>query len=1058
MTQNEGGITMTQNEGAITMTHKEKATSLGQRERAISRIQNERNTTISQNERATSPATEERAKVKGKWAINKWRSFVTRSKAIAYRESLKTKLPRTDARRSSLPPPPVSPTPPRTYKWVRGEAGIWKKVYTDDDKDDETKEDKQICERITPNNSTNLSEQCATQNTSSSSNSDMQKVMTDHHIQQTPDQDNPLVETGHEDIASCESGTKKQLEAVSLSENSRLLHNRVPVSRDQTNVNTIADKSETSSRFEQKTESGDFDANTKKMQEGRGLLPTKYSLPVHAAPTNVKDLKITQIRDESVYKKISKFQNKEDPYHCVLNPVLPVASGDEPDSDLVSCSSEAHNKNTAQVQRLGTGLGNSSSEMDHLENSTVLESHARADHFVDIQHTVSSRSKGSSHSDLARGDATRSTCDSADQLSDPQPLSPGNALEAQKTSASSQPQHTRQRNFGQTDPSYGRSVYPNKDLSLPMSAQSTCNTTSLTEFRSRDKTLDSATNKIRIKVSQKSKDSNLTLLDEAKIIAEDIPRENLCQTEMRTPILMKSVESLGKAESDVYLSKQRAGSREKFTQKDTNLTLMSNSPNYMQNNLTSGASASETSASFSGNDKVKDWHHMQDTTVSDQKTDPRSSETEVVDDLKAEKVEDSARAENEDQASRKYTWPTVAESLKRFQKSIAVSSPRVHLQRGREQQFAIHIKKETTVPSAANNVGVEDKPRTYKGIGSSNAVINYGRSKDHNQPFKHSTTSNSQGVQPNDSKESTIPGDVTTSGNEISSPKPTEDSDFSSPEVRRDEPPVTVPSVMLPSIRSPRPHTLNPPQQASFSVQVSHGGSSGTGSNSCWSAPSAAELTLPPSPVITLSPEAVAVRDAPGKALPLVDHKKISLARSIESSPLSDSDAVTPVPETSAPVFQKLASALLRPQPHIQQTNTASPLQSHQHNQLTQQTSQSSLSHGLPQEIIKNVTAGSRNGHTESTLVTSSATRASTEAPEQTSVSSPEPGVRQHIPSTKLISVSVWDPSDRDWTLRSARRLWTSEDKHVSLCVPISFVCLYYCPVLLVFEILKNIL
>ncbi|KAL8612227.1 hypothetical protein ACOMHN_028924 [Nucella lapillus] len=70
----------------------------------------------------------------GQKVVAKWKKLVKTSRVSNLKDTLSTKLttPATRAESVSPPPPaPVSPTPPRKYKWGR-EGGVWKKVYLSD--------------------------------------------------------------------------------------------------------------------------------------------------------------------------------------------------------------------------------------------------------------------------------------------------------------------------------------------------------------------------------------------------------------------------------------------------------------------------------------------------------------------------------------------------------------------------------------------------------------------------------------------------------------------------------------------------------------------------------------------------------------------------------------------------------------------------------------------------------------------------------------------------------------------------------------------------------------
>ncbi|RUS82502.1 hypothetical protein EGW08_009716 [Elysia chlorotica] len=63
--------------------------------------------------------------------VRRWKSMVHKSKVLAIRESLNEKLSIEEASVLTHLSAPVSPSPPRKFKWARRESGIWYKQYQD---------------------------------------------------------------------------------------------------------------------------------------------------------------------------------------------------------------------------------------------------------------------------------------------------------------------------------------------------------------------------------------------------------------------------------------------------------------------------------------------------------------------------------------------------------------------------------------------------------------------------------------------------------------------------------------------------------------------------------------------------------------------------------------------------------------------------------------------------------------------------------------------------------------------------------------------------------------
>ncbi|XP_070173942.1 serine-rich adhesin for platelets-like isoform X2 [Littorina saxatilis] len=97
-----------------------------------------------QSEAESSNATSRRTETEGgQSVVSKWKRLIqTASRVTKLKETLTNKLaaPYSRAESVSPPPAPVSPTPPRKYKWAR-EGGMWKKIYlTDSQHDDDAEE------------------------------------------------------------------------------------------------------------------------------------------------------------------------------------------------------------------------------------------------------------------------------------------------------------------------------------------------------------------------------------------------------------------------------------------------------------------------------------------------------------------------------------------------------------------------------------------------------------------------------------------------------------------------------------------------------------------------------------------------------------------------------------------------------------------------------------------------------------------------------------------------------------------------------------------------------
>ncbi|XP_059175095.1 uncharacterized protein LOC131955133 isoform X2 [Physella acuta] len=315
------------------------------------------------------------------------------------------------------------------------------------------------------------------------------------------------------------------------------------------------------------------------------------------------------------------------------------------------------------------------------------------------------------------------------------------------------------------------------------------------------------------------------------------------------------------------------------------------------------------------------------------------------------------RAELED-PKKKYTWPTVAESLKRFQKSIAAAPNRGH--RARDATY-------NTSP----------KLSTYrKTPGQRPAAPPYTSADNDEIRDDHSTLS--------ESTQDKVLEDTLPSASELISKILTEFQENTS-----------VKTASSPEHKPADPHPVVDVRAKSRTQRT------------VWAPPTVPERVLPPSPVITLSPDAILRSAVPAldltvrPAVPATDSSTACSARAVSdvSSDAKDmTSTVLPLKKSltstrSAPV---LLQHVMEDQPYVKLPEVPSHPT------------------GLPLKPSSESSGDSVDNNPY----------------DQSSVTSPRSGSRRNMQSAKLISVSVWDTHDGDKN-RPSRRLWTPEEKPI---------------------------
>lgn len=419
--------------------------------------------------------------------------------------------------------------------------------------------------------------------------------------------------------------------------------------------------------------------------------------------------------------------------------------------------------------------------------------------------------------------------------------------------------------------------------------------------------------------------------------------------------------------------------------------------------------------------------------------------------------------------SKTHLWPTVAESLKMFQKSRAVVPSWEHYKK--EQTQGIHDPSRKHNTSATESNMKNDNLRKQqinatRGLSSgseNNLITNIGENcmksertllafREESHTVRDATTVSF--VHNNSSFTLKMPSSTLSDSNICTTTKAVS---------------TTVTG------KCARPQTLEPSRQISAKLQDSVANalrSVERSIKSSWTTPSASERTLPPSPTITLPPDAISVRHSPQRTSPtdtytasVADQFNLNATSSSNNSEntdlssSSDADSATPVVETVRPV----KSEKNKPTPSLSQSEQENK-QHRKHATPLPQAEYSQMKH-LRQEMSQKIISQSSLALSscsipESQAISAVTTNSDTTAalPDPPAETIGQPGVRRHVPSTKLISVSVWDTHDGDKSLRGARRMWASEDKHVSILedVHVWSLCVRICPTVVILS-LENI-
>ncbi|KAK0066416.1 microtubule-associated protein futsch, partial [Biomphalaria pfeifferi] len=984
-------------------------------------------------------------KERGVRVVKKWKSMIKKSRVVAIRETLKVKMSGTEENSTPLTAP-LSPTPQRKYKWARGDAGIWKKVYLDENGqvNSEISEEFQASVTILETSQTASTDEpfshCLPRNIQGDQFSHFEQVNT---VEAEKSIDNNTLTLQNDTLTHLDIGKSRETSG----EDENQLDSRVdPHVNNSTEMDTVSIRI-----FPGNTSAFSITRSVESIGEGKSVDAKPSPKTKLATPENVISSKRSAANKASPEGSVSDVRNTQDS----VNTNVSTLGLDEPKL----LQEEDINSVEEKISISDQHVDHSTDTISTSDVSTVTFTHSpsRRNYSISV----------SESSDCSTSERTARVAESISFEQEPHQTPQESDLEIyedvdQRLAVSDQQTDSRGHPgsfvYDTATPDTAKLVcissdgaHPEIDLSNAMGVNSgsgniingdnfdiTGDNGEMSKHRpslikggvengcSLERVVDASDAQQKVPIDKfRPAGSNDDLNNTSNVCDNTRTCDNTAAFEHdndemtkldQLDIIKETSDSLGPAieqdrldlhlstvAQELELNKANAISdKDAPFRKDNPGALNTNSESSVKNPEAYSESSQvdvnmcqkyKTSDSRSSHASVSEFD---ENSKVDADLTPSGDGGDFVGAEKSEKAnetnnEGDKKEEGEEQKSKKYTWPTVAESLKRFQKSIAATPHRSHLQRGRDQQYLLTTKKDNTSLRGCT----EGKPKTDQ-FGASCSPTLHQRALARTETLVAS--------EPNVEKSSSIALDskdhldnnqrtVTSSALSPTSLKSTNTAE--KPTCSPDQKPAIPPPVI--DIKAKKPTSLI---------------------SSSWKPPSMPEKTLPPSPVIVLSPVS-----AFGKAISIVsseiaanksqDVLETSGKPSLSSEDIRTSTSTADVLLSSSSASDGCGESLTKSmtmfkkiqqdQAYIQLLDSASKNQS-----------------GLPTEGV------TLHFESNDALLPAPGDSITPSAEDQVMIS---PRSRRNLQSAKLISVSVWDTHDGDKNLRASRRLWTPEEK-----------------------------
>ncbi|XP_055868914.1 uncharacterized protein LOC106055773 isoform X3 [Biomphalaria glabrata] len=915
-------------------------------------------------------------KERGVRVVKKWKSMIKKSRVVAIRETLKVKMSGTEENPTPLTAP-LSPTPQRKYKWARGDAGIWKKVYLD--------ENGQVNSEISD---------------------EFQASVTSLETSQTAATDEPFSHCLPRNIQGDQYSHFEQVNTVEAEKS--IDNNTLTPQNDTLTYLDIGKSRETSGEDENQLDS--------RVGSVSDVLNTQDSVSTNVSSLGLDEPKLQQEDINSVVKKISICDQHVDHSTDTISTsdVSAVTFTRSPSrrNDSISVSESSNCSTSERTARVAESIS-FEQEPHQTPQERDLEIYEDVDQRLAVsdQQTDSRGHPGSSVYDTATPDTAKLVCISPDGAHPEIDLSNAKGVNSGSGNI------IKGDNFDITgdngEKSKHRPSLIEGGVENECSLERVVGTSDAQQKVPIDKFRPAGNNDDLNNTSYVCDTSTVSTRTCDNTAAFEHDHDEMTKLD-QLDIIKETSDSLGPAiEQDrLDLNSSTAAQELANAISDKDAPFRKDNPGVLNTNSESNVKNPEANSESSQVDVNTCQKYKTSDSRSSHASVSESDENSKVDaDMapsgdggdfvgaeKSEKAnetnnEGDKKEEGEEQKSKKYTWPTVAESLKRFQKSIAATPHRSHLQRGRDQQYLLTTKKDNTILRGCT----EGKPKADQ-FGASCSPTLHQRALARNETLVES--------EPNVENSSSIALD---SNDHLDNNQRTVTSSASSP-------------TSLKSTITAEKSTCSPDQKPAIPPPVIDMKAKKPTSliSSSWKPPSMPEKTLPPSPVIVLSPVSAFGKASSIASSEIATNKsqdvletsgKPSLSSEVIRTSTSTADVLLSSSSASdgsgASLFKSMTmfKKIQQDQPYIQLLDSASKNQS-----------------GLPTEGV------TLHFESKDALLPAPGDSITPSAEDQAMIS---PRSRRNLQSAKLISVSVWDTHDGDKNLRASRRLWTPEEKPI---------------------------